>query len=97
MLYPLSYERSHCSILHSEPRRCGQDSRAQGHSIHGTSNQRASRPSWYSGGLAQLTGDEPEPRTARWADAEMVTTVYSKSDETRFASLAASGQLIFHR
>jgi hypothetical protein len=22
MLYPLSYERSHCSILHSEPPRC---------------------------------------------------------------------------
>jgi len=30
MLYPLSYERSHCSILHSEPSRCGLEIRGPG-------------------------------------------------------------------
>jgi hypothetical protein len=29
MLYPLSYERSQCSILHSKPLPCALDSRAQ--------------------------------------------------------------------
>jgi hypothetical protein len=28
MLYPLSYERSHCSILHSEPSHCVLETRA---------------------------------------------------------------------
>ena len=29
MLYPLSYERSHCSILHSDPCRCVLETRAR--------------------------------------------------------------------
>jgi hypothetical protein len=41
-----------------------------------------SRLFWYSGGLAQFTGDEPEPRVLRWADVETVTTVYYESDES---------------
>ncbi len=37
---------------------------------------------WYSGGLAELIHDEPEPRVVRWADVEMVTVFYYESDET---------------
>jgi len=37
---------------------------------------------WYSGGLAELTGDEPEPRIMRWADVQTATTVFYESDET---------------
>ena len=29
MLYPLSYERSHCSILHTEPSRCVPETRGR--------------------------------------------------------------------
>ena len=31
MLYPLSYERSHCSILHSRPSRCALETRVCNH------------------------------------------------------------------
>ena len=37
---------------------------------------------WYTGGLAELTGDDPEPRIVRWADVETVTTVYYEGEET---------------
>jgi hypothetical protein len=37
---------------------------------------------WHSGGLAELAGDEPEPRIVRWADVETVTTVYYEGEET---------------
>ena len=49
----------------------------------------------YSDGLAQLVGDEPEPRVARWADVEDFTVDYYESDEVtpRFSgfSLTTSG------
>ena len=35
----------------------------------------------YSDGLAQLVGDEPEPRVARWADVKDFTVDYYESDE----------------
>jgi hypothetical protein len=35
----------------------------------------------YSDGLAQLVGDEPEPRVARWADVEDFTVDYYEGDE----------------
>jgi hypothetical protein len=35
----------------------------------------------YSGGLAQLVADEPEPRVARWADVRDFTVHYFESDD----------------
>jgi hypothetical protein len=35
----------------------------------------------YSGGLAQIVGNEPEPRVARWADVKDFTVHYWESDE----------------
>jgi hypothetical protein len=35
----------------------------------------------YSDGLAQLVGDEPEPRVARWADVKDFTVDYYEADE----------------
>ena len=35
----------------------------------------------YSGGLAQLVGDEPEPRAARWADVRDFTVHYFEADD----------------
>lgn len=35
----------------------------------------------YSGGLAQLAGDEPEPRVARWADVRDFTVHYFEADD----------------
>jgi hypothetical protein len=35
----------------------------------------------YSGGLAELTDDQPEPRVVRWADVEAVTITYLEREE----------------
>jgi hypothetical protein len=35
----------------------------------------------YSDGLAQMVGDEPEPRVARWADVKDFTVDYYEADE----------------
>jgi hypothetical protein len=41
-----------------------------------------SRLFWYSGGLAEVIGDEPEPRVMRWADVETVSTVFYEGEDT---------------
>lgn len=37
---------------------------------------------WYSGGLAEFSGDTPEPVVARWADVETVTVTFWREYDT---------------
>jgi hypothetical protein len=63
MLYPLSYERSHCSILHSKPSLFAPDIRAQRYSADRASDFRFTRRVGVRVGL-QDSRPGPFPRTA---------------------------------